>query len=532
MFAIGIRYLNGFVAAADPDDRDRAEWPPHPGRVFMALAAAHFQTDEDPGAAEEREALVWLESLEAEGQPVVPSIVAGEAYRRCAVTHYVPVNDSSGPSKALLQSAQITRDRQPRTFAHAWLESDIAYFVWPDVVAAEGTLSALARLCAKVTRVGHSSSLVQMWVAEAEDAFEPNWIPSEERAVIRLRLALGGTLEYLERQYNGKRIEEFAVLKVAEADDSDKKAQKVARKRIRDEFGKTAPPQSRPALSVYQGYAPPKTAADSVGAAGTVFSPHLIMRQFEQVDGPYRHLDLTSVLAVCQRWRQALLSQSNDLSQELRSMLAGHDADGAPLQGPHLALAPLAFVGHEHADGHLLGVGIALPLDLGPQQRREALAAIGHVRELKLGRLGVWRAEAITASLPPLNVRAETWTAYSSGATHWSTVTPVVFDSHPKSKEKGIYHREVAAMISHSCERIGLPAPREVIVTPVSAHLGAPAAHEFPRLERKDGSRRRHAHAILVFDEPVCGPILLGAGRYRGYGLCRPIREHFSRNPR
>ena len=55
MLAFGIRYLNGFVAAAEPDDRERAEWPPHPGRVFMALAAAHFQTGAD---AAERAALL------------------------------------------------------------------------------------------------------------------------------------------------------------------------------------------------------------------------------------------------------------------------------------------------------------------------------------------------------------------------------------------------------------------------------------------------------------------------------------------
>ena len=78
-------------------------------------------------------------------------------------------------------------------------------------------------------------------------------------------------------------------------------------------------------------------------------------------------------------------------------------------------------------------------------------------------------------------------------------------------------------MIRECCSRIGLRAPREVVVTAVSAHLGAPPAHELPRLRRKDGSRRRHSHAILIFDEPVCGPMLLGAGRYRGYGVCRPI---------
>src|SRR3972149_3004971 len=57
MLAFGIRYLNGFVAAAEPDSHERAEWPPHPGRVFMALAATHFQTGCEPA---ERDALIWL----------------------------------------------------------------------------------------------------------------------------------------------------------------------------------------------------------------------------------------------------------------------------------------------------------------------------------------------------------------------------------------------------------------------------------------------------------------------------------------
>ena len=82
---------------------------------------------------------------------------------------------------------------------------------------------------------------------------------------------------------------------------------------------------------------------------------------------------------------------------------------------------------------------------------------------------------------------------------------------------------ELAAMIAAGCVRLGFPRPREVIVTPVSAHLGAPPAHAFPRLRRKDGSERRHTHSILIFKETVRGPVIIGAGRYRGYGLCRPM---------
>src|SRR6266487_1437313 len=112
MLAFGVRYLNGFVAACEPDARSRAEWPPHPGRVFMALAAAHFETGDDPA---ERAALEWLEE-HCEMHP--PHIYAPPHVERPVVTHYVPVNDKPGPSKAPLQSVSgLTRPRQPRTFA-------------------------------------------------------------------------------------------------------------------------------------------------------------------------------------------------------------------------------------------------------------------------------------------------------------------------------------------------------------------------------------------------------------------------------
>jgi CRISPR-associated protein Csb2 len=231
------------------------------------------------------------------------------------------------------------------------------------------------------------------------------------------------------------------------------------------------------------------------------------------------------VLALTQRWRDALLSHSNDLPAPVRTVLSGHDAEGVPLRAAHLTFVPLAFVDHEHADGHLLGMGIGLPQDLSRDHRREILRAVDRIRELKLGRLGVWRVESVTDSRPPLNLKAETWTAHPKGARKWSTMTPIAFDEHPKARGKISHQTEVAAMIAQCCTRIGLPAPRDVIVTPVSAHLGVPPVRVFPPLRRKDGSQRRHIHAVLIFEEPVCGPMILGAGRYRGYGVCRPMDE-------
>jgi CRISPR-associated protein Csb2 len=521
VLAFGIRYLTGFVAAAEPDELERAEWPPHPGRIFMALAAAHFQTGAAPA---ERAALSWLEGADRGGEISAPVIVAPEATQRAIVRHYVPVNDKAGPSRALLHSLPLTRDRQDRVFARAWLDEDCVYLQWPDLDPPDQHRKALADLCAKVTRIGHSSSLVQMWLAEADVAMAPTWVPDDERATMLMRIEGPGTLAHLEQQYNAVAVEDYAGLKVAEAQD-DPKAKRAARKQLRERYGNRPPPQQRPRLSLYQGYARPQKEATTRGPATTVFSPHVLVFQLKVRQGAFRHLDLLTTLAVTNRWREAILSHTNGLPEPVRRTLSGHGANGGPAEEPHLAFLPLAFVGHAHADGHLLGMGLALPAHLSREERREALRTIAAVHELKLGALGVWQVEPVTAQQPPQALRAQGWTAGPAGATHWSTVTPVALDRHPKTGDQAKDQREIAASIADACARVGLPKPREVIVTQISAHHGVPPSFAFPRLQRKDGSERRHVHAILVFDEPVCGPMMIGAGRFRGYGVCRAMAE-------
>ena len=94
MFALGLRYLNGWsMVAADGARKQRAEWPPHPDRIFMALAAAWFETGGDSAAVadeayrREGEALRWLEALPP------PAIAASDVTDRNVVVGYVPVND-------------------------------------------------------------------------------------------------------------------------------------------------------------------------------------------------------------------------------------------------------------------------------------------------------------------------------------------------------------------------------------------------------------------------------------------------------
>ena len=508
MFALGVRYLRGVAVATDAGSYERAEWPPHPARIFMAMAAAHFETGAEPA---ERSALEWLEAI---GEP--PRINCSDALHRDVVTRFVPVNDRAGPSKAILQSAPgLTRDRAARTFPTVRPFDDAVFLIW-DADCPPAHARELERLCDKVSRIGHSSSLVQMWVEPRPP--EPVWLPADESVSMRLRSISPGLLHYLEECANVEAIRAYAVLGAAASGAKGPRGQQL-RDEIAARFPAGEPFSMRPRISTWQGYARTNVSEPpTVGAS--VWEPALIILSMTALEGCARHLDVVAALELTKRFHEAVLSRCPDPIPEY---ISGHSGD-SPTERPHLAYLPLAVVGSPHADGLIRGLGIAVPRGLPSADRHIMLAAIAGVHELRLGGLGRWALHAENGDPPLVTLRARTWAGGRGGARTWATVTPAVFDRHPKARDRAAYEREIHAMIASACERIGLPAPESVVITPVSAHLGAPAAHEFPRMRRKDGSLRRHAHAIITFHEAVAGPVLLGAGRYRGYGLCRPLR--------
>ncbi|MDE0177770.1 MAG: type I-U CRISPR-associated protein Csb2, partial [Gammaproteobacteria bacterium] len=198
MFALGICYLNGWaMAAADGARKTHAEWPPHPDRVFMALAAAWFETTED---ADEGAALRWLEGLPP------PSLAASDASARSPVTSYAPVNDvkvGRVPARATMDKLKNAglgvlpehRSRQPRGFPVAIPQDPTVHLIWPDADL-DGRNLALERLAAKVTHIGNSASFVQVWVEQDRD-IEPTWVPAEGMATHRLRIPASGRLDQL-----------------------------------------------------------------------------------------------------------------------------------------------------------------------------------------------------------------------------------------------------------------------------------------------------------------------------------------------
>lgn len=136
-------------------------------------------------------------------------------------------------------------------------------------------------------------------------------------------------------------------------------------------------------------------------------------------------------------------------------------------------------------------------------------------------------------------VRRATW---CRPARQWVSVTPVALDRfvralhHPADHEAS--DAQVREIVARSCVNAGLPEPVEVVISPVGMTLAVPRAatgrarpersgqRGFPRFVNPgSGQPRQTVHVALTFAEPVRGPVLLGAGRYLGYGLFLPVAD-------
>ena len=252
---------------------------------------------------------------------------------------------------------------------------------------------------------------------------------------------------------------------------------------------------------------------------GSVFDPQLIVLKIKG-----KHVSLPVTLKLIAALRGLLMRECAD--QPPPEWFSGHRSDGPRSADPHLALVPLPSVGTEHADGRIVGLGLVLPADLDPLAAGRCLDPFLYEPNTRLPREhplfnGQWfecTVEVENREQPPITLRPATWTRKSRV---WASITPVVLNRHFNGKDKW---ERAAESVKDACQHIGLPCPREVLLHPVSLVENVPHARDYPQLTRKNaGGAQSHSHAVIIFDEAVRGPLLVGAGRFRGYGFCRPI---------
>lgn len=481
MLALEIEFLTGAYRAGLPD-ASGPEWPPHPERVFSALVQAWGDGGRD---ANERAALEWLEC-----QPAPLIEASHEFSQRDSPTVFVPPNDSSG---AKLESLPDRRARQSRTFQAAIPTEQTVRLHWETSPPANvaNALAALAHRCASL---GHSASLARFLFREdvAADR-QQTWIPSAQGG-LALRAVYPGRLADLEYWYSG-------------------------------ESGKLERPRSRRTVN----YRPAESTSGSAIESAFGGPDHWFV--FEDA-GTRGAPDVLAFAQVSRRIRDALMSVGPQPAPEL---LTGHAEGGAPTGKPHLAIIPLANVGWEHSSGDLLGFALVLPRQTAVDERASLLRAIAafardagdrSVAKLRLTAFSEWLLEHT-----PLPSRASLKPGrYCAASRVWASSTPVMLDRFPDGDDPAEEGRIIAA----ACAHVGLPLPVDIEIHKHSAIRGSNSA--YPARGRKGldwsfptGSKlasRPRRHVVLRFQESVRGPVLLGAGRYHGFGLCLPIEGH------
>lgn len=542
MFALGVEFLMKRAVMTRFDNREEPEWPPHPDRVFMALVAGWGEAGED---ADQRAALEWLEALPPPALAVPP-----EVSRRTSFTSYVPVNDdgspvgSKGPFGAM-GTVPIGRNRQPRKFP-AVVPADPNLFLRWDVDVPANLRPALERVCGSVTYLGHSSTPVRVWVAN--EAPEPNLVP-DDRATVRLRVFGPGRLKYLEGRFNRAAIDNYSSLDnevnllrqqfqaASGRAKTDLKRRLAEAEKARDARHPNGPPQTlRPQPSMWQGYAPPRPEPDA-GVIDGPFDAGLFV--FRELPGNRRYA-LESCGIVADAIRQELIRRRGPNVQDAPEWLSGHAPDGSPSKQPRPAYVPLGFVGSEHADGHLLGVAVAVPKEFAHTEelvrlfgehsgdnRHEIPPEVPYlsvtVRNPHLDNREIGKLELELDERPEgrrqSTLKAFTWTR---PARVWKTATPIMLPQFPR---RGLAAEEVVAQ---ACVDAGYPAPVAVRVSFAPLLRGVPHSRAFHVKPRNGRPPRPLIHAEITFPAAVRGPVLIGAGRYAGYGTCRPDQEEGS----
>ena len=488
MFAIGFDLLMRRAIITRWESREalgqarEPEWPPHPDRVFMALVAAWGEAGED---AAQREALEWLESLPA------PSLaVPLEFSKRTPFTSYVPVNDDGSPMGKKgpfgpMGSLPIGRNRQPRQFPAAIPESPTLFLIW-DVDIPANLRPALEKVCGLVTYLGHSATPVRVWVDDEPPA--PTLVPNDNGSAHYLRMFCGGRLAYLKNRYDAG---------------------------------------LRPHPSRWQRYAPPARGRRDAPIDGPLDPGIFVLRE---LPGNRRYA-LESCGIIADAIRLELMRRYGHGGSE---WISGHAADGSVSKQSRPAYVPLGYVDNEHADGHLLGIAIVVPRDFAHTEQLFELLGRHEggnnydiepgvpflsltIRNPHLGNQEIGKLDLELDERPegrrPFTLKSFTWTHPHR---IWKTVTPIILPQFPR---RGLTTEEV---IAKACLDAGYPQPVAVRVSFAPLMLGVPHSRAFHVKPREGRPPRPLTHAAIEFPVSVRGPVLIGAGRYMGYGACRP----------
>ncbi len=444
--------------AGDGEDPRSPEWPPHPARVFSAMRSVSRTGD-----------LPLLYKFERLSPPLIhaTTLAPHSRSRTYVVTNALEKkggNQTYPGRKSDLKERVSTFPADPRV-----------QFFWPgDEALSDEEIAGIDDIARRIPYLGRSSSPViaafrrvpEITPIPGLEIFEPT---DREHEDFALRVPFPGFLDELNALYDG-----------------NQPSWQASRSRARQSYR-----MQRPVADV--------SPASSLASA----YPDLIILRFIDQKPPGNLIG---------RFTAALRSKvMSDTKNPLPPALHGHGIDGQP----HIAYLGLPFAGFEHADGHLVALAVAIP-GLDPAERRRILRGIlgdepDRIVELRVpGIKHVFELRHSPHEPLPRSATANRWLGPSR---RWVSVTPLVLDTYPKDGD-------LLSAVKRSFRQAGFPEPLglELSKQPLTNGAVKLTPLELPR--RAHGRLYRHVRA--TFEQPVTGPVLVGAGRYFGVGLFAP----------
>ena len=465
MFAVTVEFLLG-TYRADPDglaatgQQTAGEWPPSVSRLFAAFVAA--DGTRDSCRVTDGSELLWLEQLPP------PLIHADTRVPHQLLNPRYVVRQDQGPKKNTHQEYLARAGALSRPGVRVAPRMPKIVYRWDVESPSEEILEALQRRAARIGYFGTSDSPARMRVVRRmpeldfpKGAYVPDALGEEVVSVPQ-----SGDLMVLDSMYDQWR-----------------------------DRGASLTRQQFPALRHEVAYRKPGLAKADNGKVVAW------LRLGRSVSG--RRL---STVTAC--FKDAVLSQFQSMYGEPPGVLHGHGFSGPGYEiARYLALPDVGF---DHSKGRIHGLALWLPPGLDAEMQHKARDAVFAIRRLVAKgidlRVSPWDSETAR----PLAANPRRWESTSRA---WVTAVPAI---HERRKALNL------AELTRWCRHAGLPEP--VAFRSTRAPLAHGALDLAPvEVNRPGRAGRPYSHLEVIFSEMVKGPVVIGSGRQRGFGLCVPV---------
>ena len=466
MLAISVELLHG-TFRADPDGTantgglSRGEWPPSPSRLLAAMVAADGTRDRCRFT--DGSELEWFERL------APPIIHAHATPRQQSLRSRYVVLQGSGIKKGSHMEYVGREGRKIRPGTRAAPRDPVIHYVWDTEVPPDIFVS-LRKRAARIGYLGTSDSPVRVRVKTSLPAASPvadRFVP-HPAGELRIRVPKAGDVRILDRI--------FDVWREAGADVS------------RVQF---------PSLRHEARYRSPDAAMPE--DRGNVVAWLRLDRAI-----PGRRVSVITSL-----FKKAVLRQHENLIGEPPPVLHGHGFEGTGYDLARFLALPDA--GYRRSRGRIHGLALWVPPGTDRATRISARSCAHSITHLLGAGLEV-AVRPYTGESRPVAARPERWHRTSR---RWVTAFPAV---HERRGPLDV------AEVSRWCRHAGLPPP--IAFRSTRSPL-IPGGVDLAPVEVNRPGRPAlpYSHVELWFEEPVRGPVVIGAARQRGLGLCVEVPE-------